>query len=331
MKKITVLFLLLIMFVGSTQALANGPKIAIVSQDAIGDRGFTDMAYSGIKKAAENLNIDYKVLECHSDPSTAQDTLNAAASQFDIIFLVPGYFFDKQLEKVVKKYSDKTYVYIDGKSKLENVKSVIFKQNEGAFLSGALAALLTEETSLDMINKEPKVGFVGGADWPVIRDYQTGFEQGAEYVNSDIEIVSKYAGTHYDPSKGKKTAYITTENGADVIFQAAGPTGIGVLQAAKEYEFYAIGVDTDQGYLQPGYIVSSMLKRVDTAVYNIIENFANNKSLQSTYIFNVENEGIGIAENQYYRDIVPEEIQKRMNEIKEKIINGKIKVKSYLN
>jgi len=328
-KRILIVSILLLAL--SPSAVAAKPTVAIVVDNAIGDRGFTDMAYLGIQNAAKDFGIKYKMFECHINPSICYDTLRAAASHYDVIFADPGYFFDKELAKVMKEYLDKTYVYIDGVSKLPGIVSVVFKQNEGAFLAGALAAMLTTKTCLKMINPEKKVGFVGGADWPVIRDYQVGFEQGVRYVDPSVKVIAKYAGTHYDPAKGKETAYMVFKDGADVIFQAAGPTGLGILEAAKSYKFYAIGVDTDQGYLQPGYIVSSMLKRVDTAVYDIVKEAVNGKLEKgSVHTFDVRNKGIGLAYNKYFMDTVPAGIYLKMLEIQEKVANGEIEVESYL-
>lgn len=332
MKKTALLLAFLMVFTmlfSSCQSTTNTKKFAIVANDAIGDRGFVDMAYEGIKKAAEDFKIEYKVFECHADPSIYYDTLNAAASNYDVIFIVPGYFFDKELEKVMKDYPNKTYIYVDGKASQPGVKSAMFMQNEGAFLAGALAALLTSDSSVAQINGEKKVGFIGGADMPVIRDYQKGFEHGVRYADPSVEVIAKYVGDHYDPAKGKETAYMTSQSGADVIFQAAGPTGLGVLEAAKAYGFYAIGVDTDQGYMQPGSIVSSMLKRVDTAVYSIVESSVKTGKIEDAYVFNVANDGIGLASNEYYEKIVPQAIRDKVDEIQKKLVGGEIKVDSY--
>lgn len=327
MKKMVLVTVLVLICALSFGAM----KVAIVAGDAIGDRGFTDMAYEGIKNVAENFDVDYKIFECHVDPSKYFDALKAAATRYDLIFVDPGYFFDKELKEVSALFPKKTFVYIDGASSLDNVVSVPFLQNEGAFLAGCLAALITDKTALSMINSEPTVGFVGGFDMPVIRDYQSGFEQGVNYVNPEIQVIAKYAGTHYDPAKGKETAYSVFKDGADVIFQAAGPTGLGILEAAKDYGFYAIGVDTDQGYLQPGFIMSSMLKRVDVAVYDITK-MAIDGTLENgkTYIYGVENDGICLAYNDQMKAIVPYASFMEVKEIESKIKNGEIVVESYL-
>lgn len=305
------------------------PTFAIVANDAIGDRGFTDMSSAGIIKAANELGIKYKFFSCNNDSSIYLDTLKAAAESYDVIFVVPGYFFDVELEKTKALYPDKTYIYVDGATKLEGVKSCVFSQNEGAFLAGVLAANLTQDTSVKMINDKKIVGFVGGADMPVIHDYEVGFTQGVAYADSSVQCIVRYTGDHYDPELGKVTAYNSYEEGADVIFQAAGPAGLGVLEAAAKNNFIAIGVDTDQGYLQPGFIASSMLKRVDTAIYDIISKICNGETLEDVSVYDVSNGGISLADNEYYQSMVSADIQKKVKEAQDKIISGAIVVKSY--
>lgn len=308
------------------------PTFAIVAYDQVGDRGYVDMAVTGIEKAAEEFGITYKLFACNSDQSVALDTLKTAAENYDVIFLVAGFLFDVELEQVQGLYPDKTYVYIDGASTLEGVKSITFAQNEGAFLAGVLAASLTTDTSVsEMINEDKIVGFVGGADMPVIRDYQAGYENGVNYVDPSIEVVVMYAGDHFDSAKGKVTAFNTYNEGADVIFQAAGPTGLGVLEAAATYNFIAIGVDTDQSYLQPGFIVSSALKRVDTAIYNVVSRTVAGEELDAITVYNVSNEGISLAKNEHYESMVPDSVKEVISDAEQKIISGEIVVASYFD
>ncbi len=325
--------LILVLALLSFVAMGLGAlKVAIVAGDAIGDRGFTDMAYIGIQEAQKQFGIEYKVFECNVDPSKYFDSLRAAAMNYDLIFVDPGYFFDKELAEVSAMFPSKTFVYIDGTSSLPNVVSVPFKQNEGAFLAGCLAALLTNKTELCKINAEKIVGFVGGFDMPVIRDYQAGFEHGVKYVDPSVKVIARYAGDHYDPALGKETAYSVFKEGADVIFQAAGPTGLGILEAARDYDFYAIGVDTDQGYLQPGFIVSSMMKKVDVAVLDIVRmQIENSLEKGSVHVYGIANGGVGLAYNQFMMDTVPASVYIEISEIQEKISNGEIVVDSYLD
>lgn len=307
------------------------PTFAIVASDTIGDRGFVDMSDVGIKKAAQELNIDYKFFSCNNDPSIYLDTLKTAAENYDVIFVVPGYFFEQELDEVVKLHPDKKFIYVDGASEKEGIYGCSFAQYEGAFLAGALAAYLTTETSIEMINDQMVVGFVGGADMPVIHDYEVGFTQGVTFANPEVKAIVRYAGDHYNAELGKTTAAASFHEGADVIFQAAGPTGLGVLEAAKEEKFLAIGVDTDQAYLQQGFIVSSMLKRVDTAVFDIVSKLCKGEELPKLSVYNVANGGISLADNEEFRRIVPESIQQQLKEISEKISKGEIVVKSYFD
>jgi basic membrane protein A len=306
-------------------------SFAVVASDTIGDRGFNDMSDVGIKQAAKDFKIEYKVFSCNQDASIFLDTLKTAAENYDVIFVVPGYFFDAEIVEVQKLYPDKTYIYVDGTTELEGVHGCTFAQHEGAFLAGCLAAYLTTQTSIDMINEEKIVGFVGGFDMPVIHDYEEGFTQGVAYADPTVKAIVRYAGDHYNAELGKTTATTSFREGADVIFQAAGPTGLGILEAAEENKFYAIGVDTDQGYMHPGFIVSSMMKRVDIAVYDIVKKCCDGEALPKNLVYNVANGGISLAENEEYKRIVPADIQQKVTDIANKIAAGEIVVKSYFD
>jgi basic membrane protein A len=307
------------------------PSFALVLSDTIGDRGFGDMSVAGIKKAAEDFKIEYKVFSCNQDASIYLDTLKTAAENYDVIFVIPGYFFEVELVEVQKLYPDKTYIYMDAPTELEGIHGCGFAQHEGAFLAGCLAAYLTTQTSIDMINEEKIVGFVGGADMPVIHDYEEGFTQGVAYADPSVKAIVRYEGDHYDAELGKTTATTSFMEGADVIFQAAGPTGLGILEAAEDNKFLAIGVDTDQAYLHPGFIVSSMLKRLDTAVYDLVKKCCDKEELAKNVVYNVANDGISLAENEEYKRIVPGDIQQKLTDIANKIASGEIVVKSYFD
>lgn len=295
-------------------------SFAIVANASVGDKGFCDSSNEGIEKAAADFGIEYKVFSCNNDSTIYLDTIKTAAENYDVVFLVTGYFFDDELKEVQAMYPDTKYIYIDGETEQEGAVSVTYKQNEGAFLAGYLAALISETG---------KVGFVGGADWPVIHDYEVGFKAGAEYADNGTEVVSRYTNDHYDAALGKTTAKACYDDGCDVIFQAAGPAGLGVLEAAEENGFLAIGVDTDQGYMHPGHIVSSMLKRVDTSIYDIIEKCKNGEKLESAYVYNVANGGISLADNEYYQELVSEENRNKVDELVTAITNGEVTIPSY--
>lgn len=302
-----------------TETLAD-VRFAIVANNSVGDKGFCDLSNEGIEKAAADFGVEYKIFSCNNDSTIYLDTIKTAAENYDVVFLVTGYFFDDELKEVQAMYPDTKYIYIDGETEQEGAVSVTYMQNEGAFLAGYLAALISETG---------KVGFVGGADWPVIHNYEVGFKAGVEYAENSVEVVSRYTNDHFDAALGKTTAKACYDDGCDVIFQAAGPAGLGVLEAAEENGFLAIGVDTDQGYMQPGHIVSSMLKRVDTSIYDIIEKCKNGEELESAYVYNVANGGISLADNEYYQELVSEENRNKVDELVAAITNGEVTIPSY--
>jgi len=236
----------------ATETTTAALKVAVVAGGEIGDMGFIDSASAGLDRMASELGLETMIITNHDDNNNNLDILLAAAEEADLIFVVPGYFFDEQLKEVVPQFPDKTFIYVDGATSIEGMDSVVFLQNEGAFLAGALAAVMTTDTeALANADAAATVGFMGGADMPVIHDYQVGFDQGAKYAVEDVTVIDQYAGTHYDAAIGKETALAMYGNGADIIFQAAGPTGLGLFEAAKEAQKYAIGVDTNQKGLAP--------------------------------------------------------------------------------
>ncbi len=209
--------------------------------------------------------------------------------------------------------------------------SVSFKQNEGAFLAGALAALMTSEIKA-LANADPEkvVAFMGGADMAVIHDYQVGFDQGTKYAVSDVKVIDKYAGTHTDPVKGKETATQLYGEGADIIFQAAGPTGVGVFDAAKEAKKYVIGVDSDQKSLAPDYTIASMRKNVGDVIFLFTKQYLNKEiELGKAYSYGLKENGVGIDYSTIKPDLVPQSVKDQIAKYRQDIIDGKIVVDIY--
>jgi basic membrane protein A len=318
--------------VSSNEEASTPLRVAVVAGGDVGDMGFIDSANEGLKQIESELGLKTVIIANKSDNNVNLDILISAAEQADLIFVVPGYFFDEQLKQVVPQFPDKTFVYVDGATDIAGMTSVIFKQNEGAFLAGALAALLTDRTTdLPNTDSEKVVGFMGGADMPVIHDYQVGFNQGAKYVVPDIEVINQYAGTHFDPAKGKETALAIYGSGADIIFQAAGPTGLGLFEAAKEAEKYSIGVDSDQKWLAPEWTVASMRKNVGDAIFQFTESFLADKIKTGDVMsYGLAQNGVGIDYGNMDPKLVPQDIQDKINQIAQDIIGGKITVDTYV-
>ena len=180
-----------------------------------------------------------------------------------------GFEFYDVIQEVAPEYSEVNYIYLDNVVEgIDNITSITYLENEGTFLAGALAAMLTQETSIEGINEEKIIGMVGGVDLPVIRNFQIGYEEGAKYIDEDVRVETIYAGDFEDPAKGKECALALYSKGADIVFHAAGKTGMMYLKPQKRLA-HAIGVDSDQRY-KPGCIVASMIKGV-TSVFETIK------------------------------------------------------------
>lgn len=228
------------------------------------------------------------------------------------------------------------FALIDGvaDSSNTNVISSIFAQNEGSFLAGAVAAMFTTNTSIPNVNANKVVGWVGGMEVPVLKDFFTGFKQGVEYIDPQIKILQSFAGTFNDPLKGKELTIAQYSQGADIVMNVASGTGNGVLEASKEQNRYAIGVDLDQDYTYPGHIVTSMLKRVDRATYLAIQSMVNNTFNGGEVIYlNIENGGIGLTDMSVIKEALgdkfPNYIIDKVKELEDKVKSGEIIVNYY--
>jgi basic membrane protein A len=231
-----------------------------------------------------------------------------------------GFSQGSAIEKGAKDFPKQQFAIIDFVVDLPNVQSIVFKEHEGSFLVGMMAALAS---------KTGKVGFVGGMDIPLIRKFQCGFEQGAKYANPKAEVFANMTGTTpaawNDPSRGGELAKAQFAKGADVIFAAAGGTGIGVYQAAKDAGKLAIGVDSNQNHLQPGTMLTSMVKRVDVAVYNAFK--GTKPGVQS---LGLKEGGVDYAMDEHNAKLVSADMKKKVDAAKADIIGGKLKVIDYM-
>ena len=230
------------------------------------DKSFNEAAYNGAERFKEEAGIEYLEFEVTNEFQRDQALRRMARRGANVVVAV-GFSFATPLEEIAKEFPDTKFVIIDSVVEQPNVQSVVFKEHEGSFLVGMAAALAS---------KTGKVGFVGGMDIPLIRNFAHGYEQGVKHVNPDAEVFVNMTGTTpaawNDPAKGAELAQSQFDRGADVVYAAAGGTGLGVLQAAADTGKLSIGVDSNQNYLHPGSVLTSMLKRVDVAVYSAFKN-----------------------------------------------------------
>ncbi|NLW39877.1 MAG: BMP family ABC transporter substrate-binding protein [Tissierellia bacterium] len=303
-------------------------KVGLVLAGGLGDRSFYDSANEGVEKAKGDLGIEAKVYECRNDPSLYTDQLVQASEYADVVAIV-GHEFYELSQEIASEFPDIYYIYVDNEIEgIDNLITISYMENEGSFLAGALAAMLTTETSIEGMDEGKVIGMVGGLDIPVIRNFYVGYEAGAKYIDPEIDVRVIYAGDFEDPAKGKEAATALYAGGADIVFHAAGKTGEGVFEAAEELGKYAIGVDADQRYINPDHIIASMIKKVGQSIYDAIISIQNDEVEEGKVIFyGLEQDGVGLG---FGTDDMPqfvtEEMKAKIEEIKEKIIDGEIEV-----
>ena len=244
-------------------------RVCVVYTGNLGDKSYNDSCNMGAEKAVEDFGIELKSLEGTSAEDWETNLVNACEEGYDLIIGASSNIADYITEHA-PNYPDTKFAVIDTTVNLPNVESISFAQNEGSFLAGAAAAMFTQKTDIPNVNEDHIIGWVGGMDIPVLHDFYTGYEQGAKYVDPDVQILQAFAGSWTDPLKGKELTLAQYEQGADIVMNVASGTGVGVLEGAKEADKYAIGVDLNQDGDQPGHVLTSMVKRVDNACYLVI-------------------------------------------------------------
>jgi len=335
MKKFLFLTLVLVFIFSSAVLLETEAvqaesdlKLALVVAGGLGDRSFYDSSAEGVEWAEEDFGVESRVLECRNDPSLFRDRLIQGSMYADVVVVVGFEFYDV-VQTVAPEFPEVEYLYVDNTVEgHDNITSIVYKENEGSFLAGALAAMMTTETDIPNITAEKIIGMVGGMDIPVIRNFQVGYQEGAKYADSETEVETVFAGDFEDPAQGKESALTLFSQGADIVFAAAGKTGEGVFQAAEEEAKYVIGVDADQRYINPDVIIASVVKAVNVSVYESIERIINGElDSGSLYTYGLEEEGVYIGYGtEEMEQIVPAEIKEKVQTIKEKIISGEIEV-----
>lgn len=292
----------------------------VLSTGGLGDKSFNDSAYRGLTMAEEQLGIKFKYVEPASPSEDMQFLREFAENDYDLVVGV-GFLMKDSVETVAKEHPNVKFAIIDEVIDAANVTSLVFAEDEGSFLVGALAAMMT---------KTDTIGFVGGMEVPLIQKFESGYVQGAKYINPSIKVTTLYTSgpnPFNDPVRGKESAIAEYNQGADVIFHAAGGTGTGVIEGAKAMGIYAIGVDSNQDYVAPGTVLTSMIKNVDQAVFATVKDVKEGTFKSGINRFGVSNNGVGTSEFEFTKDIIGEEKLQKLEEIRAGIIDGSIKLK----
>jgi len=292
------------------------------------DRSFNAAAWQGVKRAAQDLPIVLRDVE-PGDPTSVEPAIRAFAERGYNLVIGVGFAQTPEIDSVAKDYPRLDFAIIDGVSQLPNVSSLIFKEHEGSYLVGMIAA---------MTSKTGVLGFVGGMDIPLIHKFAVGFEEGAKSINPNIRVYPNYIGVTdaawNDPVKGKELARTQIEKGVDVLFTAAGNSGLGAFDAVEQHgkdndgraRRYVIGVDSNQNWVKPGFVLTSMVKRVDNAVYQIVKDRVENRPTGGVHVYGLENDGVGYAVDDNNKNLLPPAVIEAVEAAKKKIIAGQIKV-----
>jgi basic membrane protein A len=303
----------------SSAAWAQSQPAVIFDMGGKFDKSFNEAAYNGAERWKKETGKSYLEFEISNATQREQAMRRMAERNANPIVGV-GFSQGSAMEKTAKEFPKLGFTIIDFVVDLPNVQSVVFREHEGSFLVGMMAA---------MASKTGKVGFVGGMDIPLIRKFQCGYEQGAKYANPKVEVYANMTGTTptawNDPARGGELAKAQFAKGADVVFAAAGGTGIGVYAAAKDAGKLAIGVDSNQNHLHPGTMLTSMVKRVDVAVY---ESFKQHKPGMTS--LGLKEGGVDYALDQHNAKLVSADMKGKVDAAKADIISGKVKVIDYM-
>ncbi len=287
------------------------------------DRSFNASAFQGATKAQKELAFPVKIAEPLYDAEIEVNLRTFSELGFTDIITV-GLASGAALDRVAPSYPDVHFGIIDATITHPNVSSILFRDQEGSFLVGAIAG---------MMSQSHRVGFIGGMDIPLIRRFGFGYRGGATYVYPETEVFFNYVGTSgtawRDPTTAKEIAIRQFQKGADIVFVAAGGSNGGVFEAAAEQNFYAIGCDSNQNWMQPGKILTSMLKRVDVATYEFIRQAKEKKFRPGVLELGLKEGAVGYSLDEYNRPLLPQPVIDRVEKIKQGVIEGKIEVPDY--
>jgi basic membrane protein A len=295
-----------------------------------GDKSFNDSAYRGLERAHNELGVEIQYMEPTEGADRETGLREYASRGFDLVFGV-GFMFSDDVEKIAREFPNVKFACVDYTVKFDgqgnpipppnNVVGLRFREEEGSFLAGAAAAL---------VSQSGVIGFVGGMDIPLIHKFEAGYRAGARHVRPGIEVLVGYAGVNAqafkDPAKGKELASSMYGRGADVIFHASGTTGFGVFEAARERGKLAIGVDSDQYDEAPGHVLTSMVKDVDVAVFETIRRVRDGQFTTGVQELGLREGGVHIVRDARNRDLLPDDVDARVRALSDSVAQGLIQV-----
>jgi basic membrane protein A and related proteins len=304
-------------------------KVSVAAVSGYFAQGFGVSIVKGLNKAKTDFGIDLKLVDTGNRALDYEEQLANLAKdgKYDLIFVM-GWELVDALEKASQAYPNQRFVFIDGLLDSKKMIYANFAEEQGSFVAGALAGMIEGKgRAFDKIGDGKAIGFVGGRDIPVIRNFLGGYEQGAKYAAPTIAVKSVFAGSFDDPAKGSELTQALYNEGADIVYNVAGPTGEGVMQASAAADKYSIGVDIDMCASAPGNVLASMLKRGDIAVYSLIKDEVEGRKLApGSRTFDLASGGVEVKICDDIAPKIPDEVRAKLEEIKKGVIDGSIKI-----
>ncbi len=306
---------------------ADAPIAMLVAQGGLGDGSWNDTANVGFEAGIADTGLEGRAIESNDVVAQGEEIMRRAADSGFGLVLSLEYAHGGPMEALATDYPDTNWAIFNQVRAGANVASVLFGEHEGSYLAGVLAAKMTTTEGVEGINPEAILGVIPAVKSPGIDKFVVGFIQGAKSVNPDIDVMVGYAESFGDPTKGEQMANAMFESGADIVYHVAGGTGLGVIAAAEAAGHFAIGVDTNQDGLAPGHVLTSMVKRVDVAVEELIKAYAADTFPGGeTLKFGLPENGVGLTEMEFTKDIIPAEYIEAVEAAKAAIIAGEIDV-----
>lgn len=317
-KKMVLLLLVLVLIISLTSCSMSKPGqgksvVMIADTGGLEDDSYNNSAYEGLKQAEEEFGVEIKVVESQTADDYELNLRTASEEGANLVFAI-GHLLTESVNNIANNFVDQEYAIIDETIEKDNVVSVTFKEHEGSFLVGVIAGLTT---------KSNIIGFVGGIQTPQIEKYEYGFKAGVKSVNPNAEVLVNYIGAFDNPSLGNEAAVAQKQLGADIVFQAAGACGLGVIQAAGDQKFWVIGVDEDQSSEDPEHVLVSMIKRFDIASYTLIKSMVEDTITDHMIELGLEEDGVGYSDKAGNLTV---EVVNIADKYKEAIINKEFEV-----
>lgn len=309
---------------GSGTASTKAIRVGLVTDvGGLNDHSFNYLANQGLQRAVQQLGVQGKVVESHNQTDYVPNLTNFAQQGYDLVIAV-GFLMTDAVKQVAPQYPNTKFLLIDDQiTGIPNVASAMFRSEQAGYLVGALTGLVEKNHALPNLKGQDKVAVIGGMKIPPVDSYIAGFQAGVKAVDPKIQVNLVYEGKFDDPTGGREVALSQIAQGADILFHVAGGTGTGVINAAEAQKVYAIGVDADQNYLAPDTVITSALKRVDVATFDIIKAVKDGTFQSGVHWFDLKNDGVGYAKP---IAAVPQSIVQQVEQIRQQIIDGKIQV-----